>query len=147
MGGVPVVGQQPEFHEPWLLTDAVLQRLGCSGVGSGSFSREQVVVDRLAHEPVSEVHMLTDDAQHVAVERLAQTGIERIVIDPCDACQEAGIDPTAVHRGQPQQIASRTGQRIDAGEKKIVQRPGQSPLAGLQQLLGVQRIALRPRQQ
>ena len=109
VGGVPVVGQQPEFREPWPLTDAVLQGLGCPGVGSGSFSGEQVVVDRFAHQPVSEVHMLTDDAQHVAVERLTQTGIERIVIDPCDACQQAGIDPTTVHRGEPQQIASRTG--------------------------------------
>ena len=68
-----------------------------------------------------------DDAQRVGVERLAQTRVESIVVDTCDVTQEAGIDPTAVHRGQPQQIASRNGKGIDAGEEKIVQRSPETP--------------------
>jgi hypothetical protein len=85
-----------------------------------------------------------DDAQLVGVERLAQTRVESIVVDTRDMTQEAGIDPTAVHRGQPQQIASRNGRehRRGRGEDRSAV-PGE-PLVGLQKFLDVQRNAFRP---
>ena len=145
--GVPVVGEPAEVGDPRRLAEPLLQGCCQHAVGAGALTGQQVVVDRLAQQPVAELQVLTDRAQDVGVHRLPQAGLEAVVVVGGDLAEQLVVEPAAVDRGHPQQVARRLGQRVDTGQEEVAQRFREPLDADLQQLLGVQRVALGARQE
>ena len=113
----------------------------------GPLARQQVVVDDLAQERVTEpVDAVVIDDQNMTVDRLAQGVAERPRLEPARLRQQLVVEPLT-DGDEPQRVAGRLGQPLDPQHQRVAQRVGSGAAAvepGREQLLAEQRVAAGP---
>ena len=127
------------------------KQAGVGGMEPHLLAWQQVAIDRLLQQRVAERIGPGGAVGHqdAGADRLPQALLQLGLGPPGDLGEQPVGHPAAGHRRDPQHLLGRLGQRLDPGEQHIGQRRRQHDLgiagAGGQQLLGKERVALRPR--
>ena len=145
-GRVPVTGELALAggiaRLPQRLRDAAMQRRALGG--------QQVRVDGLAHERVTEVQAVVVGHEHVRADGLAQRTQQLALIGPEDRGEQRVVGAAADDGQRSQRLLGDRRQRVDAHEQRVAQAVGQlvagAGAMGREQLLGEERVALRARE-
>jgi hypothetical protein len=125
------------------------QQAGVGGVQPHPLAREQVAVDRLLEQRMAERVAPGGGVagQHPGADRLVQALLQVGLGPPGHAGEQPVGHPAAGHRRHPQHLLGRLGQPLDPGQQHLGQGRRQLDMRvagpGGQQLLGVERVALR----
>ncbi len=111
----------------------------------GALVGHQVVVDRLVQETVPELQGVRDPAQDVCIESLAEEGVDRVLVEAGQCREGVGVEPGPADRSDAEQCPHVLAQGVDARQEQIRERFRQLGSVGNHQLLGVERVALRAR--
>ncbi len=140
MEGQAAQGRQARVR---VLVDPLLQQTGDLGMQPGSLVGEQVVVHRLAEEPVPEHQRARLSPQEVRVEQLAEEPVELRLVGAGQLRERVGVDAGPVDGGDAQQVTRAGRQGVDPRQEQVGQLLGDRLRIGRRQLLGVERVPFR----
>ena len=152
VGGVPMEGEPTQRRHPGIGfgVDPGLEDLGQPAVDPGPFVGHQVVIGRLTQQRMPKLQGAGGLAQDVGVQSLPQIALHLGLVESRQLGERLGVQPSPVDRGQAEQRPRARVEGVDPGQQQIREVLGDplrvGVLVGGQELLGVQRVALGPRQ-
>ena len=149
---MPVVGEHRGGLEPGAgERGRGVERLPVGGMQAHALTRQQILVESVARQRVPE--RVTAAArvhdQQLLLDGLTQRGVEPIVIEQGDGCDELVGRPAPRRRDHPQHVPRVVGEVLGAREQHVVQRRRQGTRVGACEhgagdLLDQERIAVGP---